>query len=241
MPVSHFSEPEPQLLNNIKDVVRTSGWKDANDAPRYFEDPRGRFQGQGSLIVMPETTEQVAEIVKSCSTSGVGIVPFSGGTRVVAGQLSIDSPNAIILSLEKINRVRQVLVDDGVIIAEAGCILENIHTAADEHNMVSPLSMASKGSCCIGGNLATNAGGIQVLRYGNARDLCLGIESVLPCGTILNELNPLQKNNTGYDLRHMLIGSEGTLGIITSASLKLKPQDPETALRSWRSTLRRKG
>lgn len=229
MPVSHFSEPEPQLLNDIKDVVGSSGWKDVNDAPRYFEDPRGRFQGQGRLIAMPEITAQVAEIVKLCSVSGVGIVPFSGGTGVVAGQLSIDSANAIILSLEKMNKVRQVSVDDGVMVAEAGCILENIHSAASEYNMVFPLSMASKGSCCIGGNLATNAGGIQVLRYGNARDLCLGIEAVLPCGTILNELSPLQKNNTGYDLRHLLIGSEGTLGIITAASLKLKPQDPETS------------
>ena len=228
MPTSQFSKPNSQMLNKIKDIVGSSGWKDVIGAPHYFEDPRGRFEGQGCLIVMPSSTEQVAEIVCLCSASGVGIVPYSGGTGVVAGQLSIDSENAIIMSLEKMNKIRQVSVDDSVMVVEAGCILENVHSAANKHDMTFPLSMASKGSCCIGGNLATNAGGIQVLRYGNARDLCLGIEAVLPCGMILNELSPLQKNNTGYDLRHLLIGSEGTLGIITAATLKLKPQDPET-------------
>jgi FAD/FMN-containing dehydrogenase len=229
LPTSQFSEPAPKLLEDIKAIVGASGWKMPQDAPRYFEDPRGRFEGRGCMIVMPASTDQVAAIVRLCATAKVGIVPFSGGTGVVAGQLSIDSDNAIILSLEKMNKVREISVDDAVMVVDAGCILENIHSAAQDHNMIFPLSMASKGSCCIGGNLATNAGGIQVLRYGNARDLCLGIEAVLPCGTILHELSPLQKNNTGYDLRHLLIGSEGTLGIITGASLKLKPQDPETS------------
>ena len=228
MSATQFSKPDVQLLNDIKDVVARSGWKDASDAPRYFVDPRGRFKGKGSLIVTPETTEQVAEIVRLCNASKAGIVPYSGGTGVVAGQISIESDNAIIMSLEKMNRVRRISADDSVIVVEAGCILENVHRVAIEHDMIFPLTMASKGSCCIGGNLATNAGGIQVLRYGNARDLCLGIEAVLPCGEILNELSPLQKNNTGYDLRHLLIGSEGTLGIITAATLKLKPVDPET-------------
>ncbi|MEJ6708714.1 MAG: FAD-binding oxidoreductase [Amylibacter sp.] len=216
------------MLNDIKTVVGDGGWKDAQDAPRYFEDPRGRFMGLGCLVVLPNSTEQVAAVVRLCNRAKVGIVPYSGGTGVVAGQLSIHSDNAIIMSLEKMNEVRDILVDDGVIIAEAGCILEDIHTAAEEHDMMFPLSMASKGSCCIGGNLATNAGGIQVLRHGNARDLCLGIEAVLPDGSILSELSPLHKNNTGYDLLHLLIGSEGTLGIITAASLKIKPADPET-------------
>lgn len=228
MPVSQFNPPGAQLLNDIKDVVGDDGWIDVEDAQRYFDDPRGRFQGRGCLVVLPNSTEQVAAIVQLCNPAKVGIVPYSGGTGVVAGQLSIDSDNAIIMSLERMNKVRQISVDDGVIVAEAGCILENIHSAAHELGMMFPLSMASKGSCCIGGNLATNAGGIQVLRYGNARDLCLGIEAVLPCGTILSELSPLHKNNTGYDLRHLLIGSEGTLGIITAASLLLKPVDPET-------------
>ena len=229
MAPSQFNQPSSQLLNDIKGVVGDTGWKDAGDAPGYFDDPRGRFEGRGCLIVLPSSTEQVAAIVRLCNAAGAGIVPYSGGTGVVAGQLSIDSDNAIVMSLERMNKVRRICVDDAVIVAEAGCILEDVHSAALDQNMIFPLSMASKGSCRIGGNLATNAGGIQVLRYGNARDLCLGIEAVLPCGSVLSELSPLHKNNTGYDLRHLLIGSEGTLGIITAASLKLKPVDPETA------------
>jgi len=225
---SDFNQPSETLLAQLKSVVGENGWKPGVDACRYYEDPRGRFSGKGCLIVLPDSTEQVAEIVRLCNDAKVAIVPFSGGTGVVAGQISIDSGNAIIVSLERMNKLREISVDDGVIVAEAGCILENIHTAASQHDLMFPLSMASKGSCCIGGNLATNAGGIQVVRYGNARDLCLGIEAVLPCGSVYSDLSPLRKNNTGYDLRHLLIGSEGTLGIITAATLVLKPVDPET-------------
>lgn len=228
MSANNFPAPNPELLEKIKAVVGPSGWKDAVDGARYFEDPRGRFTGHGRLIVLPRTTREVAEIVRLCHDAGAGIVPYGGGTGVVAGQLSIDSGEAIIVSLENMDAIRKVSVDDGVMVVEAGCILENVHAAAGEYGMVFPLSMASKGSCCIGGNLATNAGGIQVLRYGNARDLCLGIEAVLPDGSILDELSPVRKNNTGYDLRHLLIGSEGTLGIITAATLKLSPIDEES-------------
>ncbi|MEP4980790.1 FAD-binding oxidoreductase [Ascidiaceihabitans sp.] len=226
---AQFSEPAPKTLDAIKRVLGPAGWKAPQDASRYFEDPRGRFRGQASLIALPASTTQVAEIVRLCAANSIGIVPYSGGTGVVAGQLSIDSDNAIVVSLERMNKLRHLSVDDSVIVVEAGCILENVHAAAQDHDMMFPLNMASKGSCCIGGNLATNAGGIQVLRYGNTRDLCLGVEAVLPDGTVLDELSPLHKNNTGYDLRHLLIGSEGTLGIITAATLKLKPQDPETS------------
>ncbi len=225
---ANFNPPAQSLLDAIKSVVGDTGWKSGDDALRYFEDPRERFTGKGRLVVLPNSTAQVAAIVSLCNDAKAGIIPYGGGTGVVAGQLSIESDNAIILSLEKMNKVREVSVADEVMIVEAGCILENIHTAALAHNMMFPLSMASKGSCSIGGNLATNAGGIQVVRYGNARDLCLGIEAVLPCGTVLSELSPLRKNNTGYDLRHLLIGSEGTLGIITAATLVLKPIDPES-------------
>jgi FAD/FMN-containing dehydrogenase len=223
-----FATPSQALLDRLKTCVGASGWKTPEDAPRYFEDPRGRFEGQGALVLMPSSTAQVSEIVTLCAGEGVGVIPYSGGTGVVAGQLSIDDARAVIVSLEKMNAVREINADDAVMVVEAGCILENIHAAALEVDMIFPLSMASKGSCCIGGNLATNAGGIQVLRYGNARDLCLGVEAVLADGTVLNELAPLQKNNTGYDLRHLLIGSEGTLGIITAAALTLKPKDAET-------------
>ena len=223
-----FKQPDDALLSALKNLLGPNGWKSGTEKTRHFEDPRGRFEGKASLIVMPETTEQVSEIVKMCNTAKVGIVPFSGGTGVVAGQLSPTSDNTIVLSLERMNKIRDILLDDSVLIAEAGCILENIHHAAAEYDLTFPLSMASKGSCCVGGNLATNAGGIQVVRHGNARDLCLGVEAVLPDGTIYSDLTPLRKNNTGYDLRHLLIGSEGTLGIITAATLVLKPVDPET-------------
>ena len=228
MSTSHFKTPSPTVLDAIKGIVGPSGWTNPTDAPRYLEDPRGRFQGRGCLIVKPSSTLQVSDIAKLCNAKHIGLVPYSGGTGVVAGQLSIESDNAVILSLEKMNVIRAIDPDESMMVVEAGCILENIHHAAEAQDMVFPLSMASKGSCCIGGNLATNAGGIQVLRYGNARDLCLGIEAVLPDGSILHELSPLHKNNTGYDLRHLLIGSEGTLGIITAATLKLVPQDAET-------------
>lgn len=225
---SGFNRPDDDLLSDLKGIVGAGGWKSGPDVTRYFEDPRGRFEGKACLIVLPETTEQVAQIVCRCNAAKVSIVPFSGGTGVVAGQMSIESGNAIVLSLERMNKVRDILLDDGAIIVEAGCILENIHNVAKSHDMMFPLSMASKGSCCIGGNLATNAGGIQVVRHGNARDLCLGVEAVLPDGSIYSGLSPLRKDNTGYDIRHLLIGSEGTLGIITAATLVLKPIDPET-------------
>jgi FAD/FMN-containing dehydrogenase len=225
---SGFKQPDAQLLDALKDIVGERGWTTGEQAPRFYEDPRGRFQGEACLILMPASAEEVSAIVKLCNESGAGIVPYSGGTGVVAGQISIDSGDAIVLSMERMNKVREISVDDGVMVVEAGCILENIHNAAAEQGMTFPLSMASKGSCCIGGNLATNAGGIQVVRHGNARDLCLGIEAVLPDGEIYSALSPLRKNNTGYDLRHLLIGSEGTLGIITAATIIIKPIDPET-------------
>lgn len=225
---SGFKHPDEKLISALKDIVGARGWTTGEQAPRFYEDPRGRFTGQACLILMPASADEVSRIVKLCNEAGTGLVPYSGGTGVVAGQISIDSGDAIVLSMEKMNKVREISVDDGVMVVEAGCILENIHSAAAEHGMTFPLSMASKGSCCIGGNLATNAGGIQVVRHGNARDLCLGIEAVLPNGEIYSALSPLRKDNTGYDLRHLLIGSEGTLGIITAATIVIKPTDPET-------------
>ena len=241
--MTHFSPPDPAVLERLKAIVGEGGWREADDAARYFEDPRGRFLGRGKLVLLPGKTGDVSEIVRTCNETGTGIIPFGGGTGVVAGQFSPDDENAIILSVERLNKIRSVNVTDFAMVVEAGCILEYLHTVAADNGMIFPLSMASKGSCTIGGNLATNAGGIQVLRYGNARDLCLGIEAVLPSGEVLSELNPLRKNNTGYDLRHLLIGSEGTLGVITAATLSLRPTDPETvtvlcALTSPRQAIR---
>jgi|SRR6056297_96650 len=223
-----FSPPDQNVLEGIKSLVGPSGWTSGSDAGRYLDDPRGSFRGKGCLVLRPDSTAHVSEIVNRCNAAKIGIIPYGGGTGVVAGQLSIHSPDAVIVSVERLNRVRSISTDDFVMVAEAGCVLETIHAEAARHDLMFPLSMASKGSCTIGGNLATNAGGIQVVRHGNARDLCLGVEAVLPSGEILDELSPLRKNNTGYDLRHLLIGSEGTLGIITAASLMLKPVDAET-------------
>ncbi|KPB02449.1 FAD-binding oxidoreductase [Ahrensia marina] len=221
-------EHKSVMLDELKEIVGEGGWREGQDIARYLEDPRDRFHGLSQLVLLPKSTQQVAQIVSLCAKNQIRIVPYSGGTGVVAGQLSTEDQDYVLLSMERMNAIRDLALEDGAIIVEAGCVLADIQSAADEVGMMFPLSMASEGSCQIGGNLATNAGGIQVLRYGNARDLCIGIEAVLPDGSVLSELSPLRKNNTGYDLRHLLIGSEGTLGIITAATLQLKPKNPET-------------
>ena len=154
-------------------------------------------------------------------------MPYGGGTGLVGAQLSTGGPRPVVVALERMNRIRAVLPADGAIIAEAGVILADLQAAAEDAERLFPLSLAAQGSCRIGGNLATNAGGVQVLRYGTARDLCLGLEAVLADGSVLSGLKPLRKDNTGYDLRHLLIGSEGTLGVITAATLKLFPMPGE--------------
>jgi FAD/FMN-containing dehydrogenase len=190
---------------------------------RHLEEPRGRYAGQAGLLVVPHSTDEVATVVRAASDAGVGVVPYGGGTGLVGGQVAPDGPRPVILSLERMTKIRAVYPDENVLVAEAGAILQDIQTAATDVDRLFPLSLAAQGSARIGGNLATNAGGVNVLRYGNARDLCLGLEAVLPDGTIWNGLSRLRKDNTGYDLRNLLIGSEGTLGVITAASLKLSP------------------
>ncbi|MFO6464596.1 FAD-binding oxidoreductase [Jannaschia sp. KMU-145] len=196
--------------------------------PRYIEEPRGRYVGRGGLLLAPSSTAEVATIVAAAQAARVGIVPYGGGTGLVGGQVSEDLPDPVILSLERLSEIRSVDPSENVAVVEAGAILQHVQEAAEGVDRLFPLSIASQGSARIGGILSTNAGGVNVLRYGNARDLCLGIEAVLPDGSILNGLSPLRKNNTGYDLRHLLIGAEGTLGIITAASLKLLPRPVQT-------------
>ena len=193
-------------------------------APQYLEEPRGRSAGQAGVVLAPGDTEQVAAIVRACAQARVGIVPYGGGTGLVGGQVQPEGPAPVVLSLERMNRIRAVHPAENVILAEAGVILADLRAAAEGAGRLFPLSLASEGSARIGGCLATNAGGVNVLRYGNARDLCLGIEAVLPDGTVLNGLSRLRKDNTGYDLRNLLIGAEGTLGVITAATLKLLPR-----------------
>ncbi|MCU0816142.1 MAG: FAD-binding oxidoreductase [Cypionkella sp.] len=191
---------------------------------RDLEEPRGRWTGQGGAVACPRSTEEVACVVRACAAAGVGIVPLGGGSGLVGGQTKPDGTAPLILSLERMTALRGLWPEENVMIVEAGMILADVQAAAAEAGRLFPLSLASEGSARIGGVLATNAGGVNVLRYGNARDLCLGVEAVLPDGSIHHGLRRLRKDNTGYDLRHLLIGSEGTLGIITAASLRLYPQ-----------------
>ena len=192
--------------------------------PRYLEEPRGRWHGIAGAVACPATVDEVAVIVRACAAARVGLVPWGGGTGLVGGQIMAEGPLPLILSLERMNRMRAVYPEENVMLAEAGMILADVQAAAEAVGRVFPLTLASQGSCRIGGNLSTNAGGVNVLRYGNARDLCLGLEAVLPDGTVWHGLKRLRKDNTGYDLRGLLIGAEGTLGVITAAALRLYPR-----------------
>lgn len=197
--------------------------------PRYLEEPRGRFRGRAAALLRPRDTEAVARAVRLCAESRVGIVPYGGGTGVVGGQVAPDPPSPVILSLERLSAITEVDPADNVMTAGSGVILADARSAAEAEGRIFPLSLASEGSARIGGILATNAGGIGVIRYGTARDLCLGLEAVMADGSIHHGLSHLRKDNTGYDLRGLLIGSEGTLGIITGASLRLFPRPAEVA------------
>ena len=211
--------------------------------PRYVEEPRGRWAGQAGAVVYPRRTEQVQAVVRACAEARVGILPWGGGTGLVGGQIMPDGPAPVILSLERMAALRGLWPEENVLIAEAGMTLAAAQEAAAGAGRQFPLSLASEGTARVGGVLATNAGGIGVLRYGNARDLCLGVEAVLADGSIMGGLKRLRKDNAGYDLRHLLIGAEGTLGIITAAALRLVPRpaaevtallvvsDPAAALR----------
>lgn len=190
---------------------------------RHLEEPRGRWHGQAGILARPETTAEVATIVSACHAARVGIVPWGGGTGLVGGQIMPEGPTPVLLSLERMTALRGAYPSENVLVVEAGMILADVQAEAAKLDRLFPLSLASEGSCRIGGNLAANAGGTAVLRYGNTRDLCLGLEAVLPDGTIFNGLTRLRKDNAGYDLRHLLIGSEGSLGVITAASLRLFP------------------
>ena len=197
--------------------------------PRYLEEPRGKWRGHAGVVVAPASTEEVATAIRAAAEARVGVLPYGGGTGLVGAQVMPDGPAPMLLSLERMSAIRGLHPEENVIVAEAGAILQDIHAAALAVNRLYPLSIAAKGSARIGGNLSTNAGGVNVLRYGNARDLCLGIEAVLPDGSIMHGLTRLRKDNTGYDLRNLLIGAEGTLGVITAAALKLAPLPGDSA------------
>lgn len=193
-----------------------------DDMQPYLREYRGRFNGTGLAVARPANTAEVSAIVKLCAKHKVPIVPQGGNTSLVGGSIPYHE-NTLIISLSRLNEIRSVDTDNFTMTVDAGCILANVQNAAASRNRFFPLSLGAEGSCQIGGNIASNAGGILTIRYGNMRDLVLGLEVVLPNGDIWNGLRGLRKDNTGYDLKHLFIGSEGTLGIITAAVIKLFP------------------
>jgi FAD/FMN-containing dehydrogenase len=210
---------------------------DAADVAPYLTDWRKRYTGRAQAVVRPATTAEVAAVVRICAQAGTPVVPQGGNTGLVGGGTPDDSGRAVLLSLGRMNRVRAIDPVNNTITVEAGCPLQRVQEAAAEAGRLFPLSLAAEGTATIGGNLATNAGGTQVLRYGNARELTLGLEVVLPSGDLWDGLRGLRKDNTGYDLRDLFIGAEGTLGVITAACLKTfpMPRGEGTALLAVRS------
>jgi D-lactate dehydrogenase (cytochrome) len=205
---------------------------DAADIKAYATDWRKRYLGAPLAVVRPGTTAEVAAVVKACAETRTAIVPQGGNTGLCGGATPDTSGKQVIVSLGRMNRIRAIDPLNNTMTVEAGCVLASLQQAADEADRLFPLSLAAEGSCAIGGNLSTNAGGVQVLRYGNTRELVLGLEVVLPSGEIWDGLRGLRKDNTGYDLKHLFVGAEGTLGIITAAVLKLfpKPRAQATAV-----------
>ncbi len=220
----------PALVAQLKAAVGSGGWfTDAESVAPYVRDWHGLFDGRATMVLRPSDTTQVSEIVRLCAAAGIGMVPQGGNTGYMGGATPDDSGSQVVITLERMNRVREIDAANYTLTVEAGCVLAQVQVAAEAAGLLFPLSLGAEGSCHIGGNLATNAGGTAVLRYGNARDLALGLEVVLPDGRIWNGLRRLRKNNTGYDFRHLFIGAEGTLGIITAAVLRLFPQPEHTA------------
>ncbi|TAN82789.1 MAG: FAD-binding oxidoreductase, partial [Gallionella sp.] len=200
------------------------------DSAPYCADRRGRYSGNALAVVFPSDAQQVAEVVKLCAENKVYIVPQCGNTSLCGGSVPLPQAKQVVLNLSRMKRIRAVDPLNYTMTVEAGCTLASVREAAEQNNRLFPLELtAILRYCEIGGNISTNAGGIGVLRYGNARDLVLGLEVVLPDGRIWNGLRSLRKDNTGYDLKHLFIGAEGTLGIITAAVLKLYPRPQSTA------------
>lgn len=221
-----LTDATPALLDALAAVLPpgTLGMPE----PRHLTEPRGRWQGHAAAVARPARVEQVAAIVRACAAARVGIVPWGGGTGLVGGQVAPDGPVPVLLSLERMAAVRAAYPGENVLVIEAGATLASAQAAAAAVGRLFPLSLASEGTATVGGVLATNAGGVNVLRWGNARDLCLGLEAVLPDGSVWHGLKRLRKDNMGYDLRNLIVGAEGTLGIITAASLRTVPPPAAT-------------
>jgi len=216
------------LLDALRNAVGAAHVLTEGDLSAWERDWRRRWHGKALAVVRPGSTAEVAAVVRACAAHAASIVPQGGNTGMVGGGVPDATGTQVLLALARMNRIRGVDRANMTLTAEAGCVLQSVQQAADDAGLLFPLSLAAEGSCTIGGNLATNAGGTQVLRYGNARSLCLGLEVVTAAGEVWNGLSGLRKDNTGYDLRDLFIGSEGTLGVITAATLTLHPRPAAT-------------
>ena len=216
------------FLDALRAIVGAPHVLCEGDLSAWELDWRKREQGKALAVVRPASTEEVARVVQACASARVSMVPQGGNTGMVVGSTPDASGTQVVVSLTRMNRIRQLDAANLTVTVEAGCVLQTLQEACEKDGFLFPLSLAAEGSCTIGGNLATNAGGTQVVRYGNTRELCLGLEVVTASGEIWNGLSGLRKDNTGYDLRHLFIGSEGTLGVITAATMKLYPNPKAT-------------
>jgi FAD/FMN-containing dehydrogenase len=220
--------PANALLDALRGIVGAAQVLTDGDLSAFEQDWRRRWRGRALAVVRPGSTAEVAAVVRACAAAGTALVPQGGNTGLVGGGVPDASGTQVLLSLQRCNRIRAIDEANLTLTAEAGCVLQTLQQAAAARGLLLPLSLAAEGSCTLGGNLATNAGGTQVLRWGNARDLCLGLEVVTATGEVWHGLSGLRKDNTGYDLRDLFVGSEGTLGIITAATMKLAPQPAAT-------------
>ena len=214
----------PELLDQLRAIVGDRGLVPAAEQAAFENDWRDAYHGKALAVVRPASTDEVSRVVALLAAEGIAIVPQAGNTSLCGASVPDQSGRQVILNVSRMNRVRAVDPENNTMTVEAGCILANLQAEAERHDRLFPLSLGAEGSCEIGGNLSTNAGGTGVLRYGNTRELVLGLEVVLPDGRVWNGLRGLRKDNTGYDLKHLFVGAEGTLGIITAAVVKLFPR-----------------
>ncbi|HUF80358.1 MAG TPA: FAD-binding oxidoreductase [Burkholderiales bacterium] len=227
------ASPQAAVLARLRAVVGPAGWvTDPHELEPYVVDWRGLYRGATPAVVRPASTAELASVMKICAETRTAVVPQGGNTGMCGASVPHAEGAEIVLSLGRMNRILGVDALNNTLSVEAGCILSNLHAAAREAGRLFPLSLGAEGSCQIGGNLSTNAGGVNVLRYGNTRDLVLGLEVVLPDGRVWDGMRGLRKDNTGYDLKHLFIGAEGSLGIITAAVLKLFPL-PRSSATAW--------
>src|SRR3954463_14693551 len=221
-----------QLLDQLRAIVGAQHVLNEGDLTAWEQDWRKRMRGKALAVVRPGSPKEVAATARACAEASTSLVPQGGNTGMVVGATPDASGKQVVLSLTRMNAIRGIDAENLTMTVEAGCVLQAVQEAAEREGFLFPLSLAAEGSCTIGGNLSTNAGGTQVVRYGNARELCLGLEVVTPQGEIWEGTSGLRKDNTGYDLRDLIVGSEGTLGIITAATMKLYPL-PAAQLTAW--------